>query len=32
MLAVFYNSGFRITTKREEDTYLITYDFREKEA
>jgi acyl-CoA hydrolase/GNAT superfamily N-acetyltransferase len=32
MLAVFYNSGFKITTKREEDTYLITYEFREKEA
>jgi acyl-CoA hydrolase/GNAT superfamily N-acetyltransferase len=32
MLAVFYNSGFRITTKREEDTYLITYEFREKET
>jgi acyl-CoA hydrolase/GNAT superfamily N-acetyltransferase len=31
MLAVFYNSGFKITTKREEDTYLISYDFREKE-
>jgi acyl-CoA hydrolase/GNAT superfamily N-acetyltransferase len=31
MLAVFYNSGYRISTKREEDTYLITYEFREKE-
>jgi GNAT superfamily N-acetyltransferase len=32
MLSVFYNSGFRITTKKEEDTYLISYEFREKEA
>ncbi len=32
MLSVFYNSGFRISTKREEDTYLISYDFREKET
>jgi ribosomal protein S18 acetylase RimI-like enzyme len=27
MLAVFYNSGFEVSTKREDDTYLITYDF-----
>jgi acyl-CoA hydrolase/GNAT superfamily N-acetyltransferase len=32
MLAVFYNSGFKITTKREDDTYIISYEFREKEA
>jgi acyl-CoA hydrolase/GNAT superfamily N-acetyltransferase len=32
MLSVFYNSGYRITTKREEDTYLISYEFREKET
>jgi acyl-CoA hydrolase len=27
MLTVFYNSGYEISTKREDDTYLITYDF-----
>ncbi|MDG5815429.1 GNAT family N-acetyltransferase [Chitinispirillales bacterium ANBcel5] len=27
MLSVFYNSGYEITTKREKDSYLITFDF-----
>jgi hypothetical protein len=27
MLAVFYNSGFKVSTKREEDMYVISYDF-----
>jgi GNAT superfamily N-acetyltransferase len=30
MLTVFYNSGFKVTTKREDDTYLITYDFKDR--
>ncbi|MBD3318167.1 MAG: GNAT family N-acetyltransferase, partial [Chitinivibrionales bacterium] len=29
MLALFYNSGYKISTKREDDTYLITFDFEE---
>jgi hypothetical protein len=32
MLSVFYNSGFRISTKREDENYIISYEFREKEA
>jgi GNAT superfamily N-acetyltransferase len=27
MLAVFHNSGYNVTTKREEDMYIISYDF-----
>jgi acyl-CoA hydrolase len=28
MLAVFYNSGYSITTKREEDTYTLSFDLK----
>ena len=28
MLSVFYNSGFNVTTKREDDMYVIAYDFQ----
>ncbi|MBD3321764.1 MAG: GNAT family N-acetyltransferase [Chitinivibrionales bacterium] len=28
MLSVFHNSGYKISTRREEDTYVISYDFR----
>jgi acyl-CoA hydrolase/GNAT superfamily N-acetyltransferase len=31
MLAVFYNSGYKISTKREEDTYIISYNFDGKQ-
>jgi acyl-CoA hydrolase/RimJ/RimL family protein N-acetyltransferase len=31
MMAVFYNSGFKVTTKREGDVFLITYDFKDLE-
>lgn len=27
MLAVFHNSGYRVSTKREEDVYYVSYDF-----
>ncbi|MGD2086911.1 MAG: GNAT family N-acetyltransferase [Candidatus Aminicenantes bacterium] len=27
MLAVFHNSGYNVTTRREEDIYIISYDF-----
>ena len=27
MLSVFYNSGYNVVTKKEEDTYYISYDF-----
>jgi acyl-CoA hydrolase/GNAT superfamily N-acetyltransferase len=30
MLAVFFNSGYKVTTAREDDTYLITYEFKDK--
>ena len=30
MLGVFYNSGFKITTKREDDSYLISYNFKKE--
>ncbi len=30
MLAVFYNSGFKVSTKKMEDMYHISYDFEEK--
>ncbi|HMD67744.1 MAG TPA: GNAT family N-acetyltransferase [Chitinivibrionales bacterium] len=29
MLAVFYNSGFKVSTKKMEDMYHITYNFKE---
>jgi GNAT superfamily N-acetyltransferase len=29
MLAVFYNSGYRVSTKREEDMFVVTYDFKD---
>jgi acyl-CoA hydrolase/GNAT superfamily N-acetyltransferase len=29
MLAVFFNSGFKVSTKKLEDMYHITYDFKE---
>jgi len=28
MLSVFYNSGYKVSTKKEEDMYEINYDFR----
>ncbi|MCU0608528.1 MAG: GNAT family N-acetyltransferase [Chitinispirillaceae bacterium] len=31
MMAVFYNSGYQVTTKREEDVFLLTYDFKKEE-
>ncbi len=30
MLSVFYNSGYKVSTKKEEDMYVITYDIRGK--
>jgi acyl-CoA hydrolase/GNAT superfamily N-acetyltransferase len=27
MLSVFHNSGFNVTTRKEDDTYIISYDF-----
>ncbi|MDD5674023.1 MAG: GNAT family N-acetyltransferase [Chitinivibrionales bacterium] len=30
MLAVFYNSGYKVTTKKSDDMYSITYDFKEE--
>ncbi len=30
MLHVFYNSGYEIATKRESDTYLISFDFESR--
>ncbi len=30
MLQVFYNSGFQISTKREEDIYFITFDLKKE--
>jgi GNAT superfamily N-acetyltransferase len=32
MLSVFYNSGYKVTTKHEEDSYYITYDFKDTES
>ncbi len=32
MLSVFYNSGFEITTKLEDDAYVISYDIIKKRA
>jgi RimJ/RimL family protein N-acetyltransferase/uncharacterized metal-binding protein len=31
MMAVFYNSGYKVTTKREDDVFLLTYDFKDVE-
>jgi acyl-CoA hydrolase/GNAT superfamily N-acetyltransferase len=31
MMAVFYNSGYKVTTKREDDVFLLTYDFKNVE-
>ncbi|MBN2037616.1 MAG: GNAT family N-acetyltransferase, partial [Chitinispirillaceae bacterium] len=31
MMAVFYNSGYKVTTTREDDVFLLTYDFKSKE-
>ena len=31
MLGVFYNSGYKVTTKREDDSFLISYDFKDVE-
>jgi acyl-CoA hydrolase/RimJ/RimL family protein N-acetyltransferase len=31
MMAVFYNSGCKVTTKREDDVFLLTYDFKDAE-
>ncbi|MCX7727289.1 MAG: GNAT family N-acetyltransferase, partial [Chitinispirillaceae bacterium] len=30
MLAIFYNSGYKITTRKEENTYFIMYEFKNK--
>jgi GNAT superfamily N-acetyltransferase len=30
MLSVFYNSGYKVTTRKEEDTYLIAYSFKDR--
>lgn len=30
MLSVFYNSGYKVTTTREDDTYLISYAFKDR--
>ena len=30
MLSVFYNSGYRISTRREGDFYLIDFNFKER--
>jgi hypothetical protein len=30
MLSVFCNSGYKVITKREDDTYLISYAFKDK--
>jgi GNAT superfamily N-acetyltransferase len=29
MMAVFYNSGFKVTTTREDDVFLLKYDFKD---
>ena len=29
MMAVFYNSGFKVTTTREDDAFLLKYDFKD---
>jgi len=29
MMSIFYNSGYKVTTKREDDVFLITYDFKD---
>jgi acyl-CoA hydrolase/GNAT superfamily N-acetyltransferase len=31
MMGVFYNSGSKVTTKRENDSFLISYDFKDAE-
>jgi GNAT superfamily N-acetyltransferase len=31
MLSVFYNSGYKITSKKENDVFIISYDFKEKQ-
>lgn len=31
MLSVFYNSGYKITSKQESDMFVISYDFKEKQ-
>jgi acyl-CoA hydrolase/GNAT superfamily N-acetyltransferase len=31
MMAVFYNSGYKVTTTREDDVFLLTYDFKNVE-
>ena len=31
MMAIFYNSEFKVTTKKEDDVFLITYDFKNTE-
>jgi GNAT superfamily N-acetyltransferase len=30
MLQVFYNSGYKVSTKLEEDMYIISFDIKEK--
>jgi len=30
MLNIFYNSGFKISTKKEDDSYLISYNFKKE--
>jgi acyl-CoA hydrolase/GNAT superfamily N-acetyltransferase len=31
MMAVFYNSGYKVTTRREDDVFLLEYDFKNQE-
>jgi acyl-CoA hydrolase/GNAT superfamily N-acetyltransferase len=31
MMSIFYNSGFKVTTRREDDSFLITYDFKDSD-
>jgi acyl-CoA hydrolase/RimJ/RimL family protein N-acetyltransferase len=31
MMAVFYNSGYKVTTRREDDVFLLEYDFKNRE-
>jgi acyl-CoA hydrolase/RimJ/RimL family protein N-acetyltransferase len=31
MLGVFYNSGFKVSTKREQDMYILSFDLSDKE-
>jgi hypothetical protein len=30
MLAVFHNSGFKVSTRREDDMYIVSYNFKDR--